>query len=146
MTRVWKVVQGIILPNSSEVLVIDVLVITDIFRLLVSGFSGFSLCGPATCLHCTPWVLNCHLLVSSIPIRCLGRHRCRGLFLPHFFLSNFSLEKLKCSDFALRYILCTVLLRTLCQGYPIPSAGGMSSSSSFDSCLDVSLPKMIRVN
>ena len=50
--------------------------------------------------------------------------RCSGLYLPHFFLSNFSLEKVKCSDFSLRYILCTVLLRTLCQGYPIPSAGG----------------------
>ena len=32
-------------------MVIDVLVVSDILRLLVSGFSGFSLCGPATSLH-----------------------------------------------------------------------------------------------
>ena len=51
---------------------------------------------------CTPQVLKSQLLVSSLPICCFGHQGCHGLFLPQFFLSNFSLEKVKCSDFASR--------------------------------------------
>lgn len=89
-------------------------------RCQASSVSPFA--GQQHLCVCTPWVLKCQLLVSS-PIRCLGRHGCHGLFSLQFFLSNFSLEKLKCSDFASRYILCTVLLRTFSQGYPNSSAG-----------------------